>query len=152
MVTVTVIAKGVQAPMPAARVRRILAHAARMIPRRRVRGAVAVIWVGDREMRALNHKYRHKDKTTDVLSFADARRTVLRGDGGLSSPVEIGDIVISIPQAKRQSRAAGRSVKEEVTQLLAHGLLHLLGYDHERQRDARIMLPLQERILKQLSN
>lgn len=152
MVTVTVLAKKVNMPMPAARVRRILAGAAKMIPRGRVHGAVAVVFVGDREMRALNNKYRRKNKTTDVLSFGETRRTVLRDDGGLSSPDEIGDIVISAQQARRQARAAGRSATDEVKELLVHGFLHLLGYDHEKPADARIMLPLQQRILKRLAS
>jgi len=73
-------------------------------------------------MRALNRDYREKDRSTDVLAFPAAP-----GPGaGL-----LGDIVVSIPYARRQARLRGETAGREVDRLLVHGFLHLLGYDHE---------------------
>jgi probable rRNA maturation factor len=88
---------------------------------------VSVLLVGDVAMRSLNRRYRGKDRTTDVLSFP------LRG--GKFPGVQhhlLGDIVISVPTAARQAKAAGDTLPEEIDRLLVHGFLHLLGYDHER--------------------
>jgi probable rRNA maturation factor len=81
---------------------------------------MTVALVPDARVRALNRKFRKKDETTDVLSF--------RSD----EPGYLGDVVISTGVAARQARAAGHSVATEVRVLALHGLLHLLGYDHER--------------------
>jgi len=83
----------------------------------------AVRLVGDRAMRAFNRDYRGVDKTTDVLSFS--------GAGGADAR-HLGDVVISVPQAVRQAAEAGHSVARELRQLVLHGMLHCLGYDHER--------------------
>jgi probable rRNA maturation factor len=78
----------------------------------------------DREVRRLNRIFRGKDRTTDVLSFP-ARGDLEPGRHHL------GDLAISLPQARRQARRAGWSVEEELSLLVTHGFLHLLGYDHE---------------------
>ena len=83
------------------------------------RGDLSIAIVSDRRMRALNRQFRGKDKVTDVLSFpADARGFM-------------GDIVIAAGVAKRQAREAGHTAQTEMRVLALHGLLHLLGYDHE---------------------
>jgi len=103
---------------------------------------VSILVVGDRAMRSLNRRYRGKDRTTDVLSFP------LRE--GKFPPVQrdlLGDIVLCIPVAVRQARAAGETLFQEVDRLLVHGLLHLLGYDHERGgREARRMEARERRL------
>lgn len=77
-------------------------------------------------MRRLNRQYRGLDKTTDVLSFPLYEAGMLRpGDA-------LGDIVISIPRAAAQAAAYGVSLRNELLRLLLHGLLHLIGYDHEK--------------------
>jgi probable rRNA maturation factor len=81
--------------------------------------------VGDRAMRALNRSYRGHDRPTDVLSFP--------GGPGPEGP-HLGDVVIAIPTARRQARAAGRPLSRELRTLLLHGVLHCLGYDHETDR------------------
>lgn len=88
---------------------------------------VSVLLIGDGAMRTLNRRYRGRDRTTDVLSFP------LR-EGKFSAVQHhlLGDIVISVPAAARQARAAGDTLLEEIDRLLVHGFLHLLGYDHER--------------------
>ncbi len=106
---------------PPARVRRLIARAARAT--RTSPREVSVLFCGDRRMRRLNRVYRRKDRPTDVLSFAAA------GGGGL-----LGDIVISVPYAKRQARRRREKPAAELDRLLLHGYLHLLGYDHETDR------------------
>ena len=83
------------------------------------RGDVCVALVSDRRMRALNRQFRGKDYATDVLSFPSDDRGFL------------GDIVIAEGVAKRQAKEHGHSLKIELQTLALHGLLHLLGYDHE---------------------
>ncbi|HYO16453.1 MAG TPA: rRNA maturation RNase YbeY [Thermoanaerobaculia bacterium] len=80
--------------------------------------SLGVRFAGDREVRRLNRTYRGKDRPTDVLSFP--------GEDG-----HLGDILISVPVARRQAEAVGHSVEREIRVLLLHGLLHCLGYDHE---------------------
>jgi len=106
---------------------------------------MSVTLVGDQKMRRLNRQYRHKDRATDVLAFAsrDARLPV----NMRINTAPLGDVVISVPTAIRQARAANRSLQEEMAVLLIHGILHLCGYDHEtNEREARRMRR-RERIL-----
>jgi probable rRNA maturation factor len=96
---------------------------------------VSVLLVNDARMRKLNHLYRGVDKTTDVLSFPqiiDPSQPPLELRGGWDGSVFLGDIVISLPQAKRQSKQYLTTFSHELARLLVHGLLHLLGCDHER--------------------
>lgn len=81
----------------------------------------AVRFCGDREMRRVNRTYRGQDKTTDVLSFP--------GDGGDDG--HLGDVLISVPAARRQAVERGHPAEREIKVLLLHGVLHCLGYDHE---------------------
>jgi probable rRNA maturation factor len=101
----------------------------------RARGAVSVALVSDRRVRALNRTYRRQDYATDVLSFGEAshRRSqgVDRATAGLRQPL-LGEIVIARGVARRQALEAGHSEQTELRVLALHGLLHLLGYDHER--------------------
>lgn len=87
------------------------------------KGDVSVAIVSDRRMRALNRQFRGKDKVTDVLSFPSDERGFM------------GDIVVASGVAKQQAKAAGHSVQTEIRVLALHGLLHLLGYDHEHDDD-----------------
>lgn len=100
---------------------------------------IGVALVGNAEMRRLNRQYRGKDKTTDVLSF---------GMGGPDEP--LGDIIISVPQIRRQARENDVSTKREFSMMLAHGVLHLLGHDHVKPKDAGKMFGLQDAALKRL--
>lgn len=91
---------------------------ARVAPAR-ARGGVTVAIVPDARVQALNRQYRRKNTPTDVLSFPAEERDYL------------GDVVIAAGVAKRQARDAGHSLQTELRVLALHGLLHLLGYDHE---------------------
>ncbi len=98
-------------------------------------------------MRSLNRRYRGIDRTTDVLSFS-----FHEGSFGDLRQEALGDIVISVPQAERQAREAGHPFVREIEILLIHGLLHLLGYDHERSpSEARRMRRKEQQFLKRLT-
>jgi len=90
--------------------------------------------VRDRRMRALNREWRGKDRPTDVLSFPQHGRS-------------IGDVVISLDTARRQAREGGWSLAAELRRLLAHGLLHCLGHDHQTPAQARRMAAAERRLL-----
>ncbi len=97
------------------------------------RGEVSVAMVSDRRMRSLNRQFRGKDAVTDVLSFPF---DFAQGKAAAESPepragVFLGDVVIASGVARRQAKEAGHAVRTEVRVLALHGLLHLLGYDHE---------------------
>jgi probable rRNA maturation factor len=88
-------------------------------------GEVTVLLAGNDDMRKLNRKFRKKDKPTDVLSFPAASAS--NGHG-------VGDIAISTDIAREQAGYLGHTLEQELKILLLHGLLHLAGYDHERDR------------------
>jgi probable rRNA maturation factor len=99
--------------------------------------AAFVRLVSDAEMRRLNTRYRRKPKTTDVLSFPAEQRThpgTLRTRTRQLRGSFLGDIAISPAVARKNARAFGRSMSEEICVLMLHGVLHLLGYDHETDR------------------
>ena len=107
-----------------------------------VRGELAVAFVCDAKMRALNKRYRGLDRPTDVLSFpADSLQP-----GVPRRSRFLGDVVIATGVAKRQARSLGLPVETEMRRLALHGLLHLLGYDHER--DGGQMARLERRLLR----
>jgi probable rRNA maturation factor len=109
---------------------------------------LSVALVGDAEMRRLNATYRGKDRPTDVLSFSQREGESPGVDSAL-----LGDVVISVPTAARQAHERGTELERELAELLAHGILHLLGYDHERSAaDARRMFARQREILAQVED
>jgi probable rRNA maturation factor len=87
---------------------------------------LSIVLTGDDQIQKLNKNYRGKDRPTDVLAFAQREGEFASLAGGI-----LGDVVISIPTAQKQARAQKRDLLAETTMLLAHGLLHLLGWDHE---------------------
>ncbi|MBM3820786.1 MAG: rRNA maturation RNase YbeY [Acidimicrobiia bacterium] len=101
----------------------------------RARGDVTIAIVPDQRVRLLNRQYRRTDAPTDVLSFPAAERG------------NLGDIVIAAGVARRQAADAGHSLRTELRVLALHGLLHLLGYDHEHDdgRMARLEARLRRR-------
>jgi probable rRNA maturation factor len=100
----------------------------------RAKGIVSVAVVSDARIRALNHEYRKKDYATDVLSFPATRDLrIPNPKSRLPTPATfLGDIVIARGVARRQARDARHSERTELKILALHGLLHLLGYDHEQ--------------------
>ena len=107
---------------------------------------LSILLADDKKMRKLNKQYRGQNRTTDVLSFPQ------NGDGqeGPNSYL-LGDVVISTDTASRQSAQHGLSLEEELVLLLIHGILHLIGYDHEySDEDARYMKEKTHELFRQI--
>jgi probable rRNA maturation factor len=104
---------------------------------------ISVLVVGEARSRALNRRYRGHDRSTNVLSFP-ALTTV----AGAAQP--LGDLVICPPVLRREARAQHKRLKDHWTHLFVHGLLHLIGYDHEQARDAQRMERREIRILRRM--
>ena len=105
---------------------------------------LCLVLVGNAKIRKLNAKFRKKDYPTDVLSFP-------AGDELPTGVQLLGDVVISVEKAKEQAKERRRTLNEEMVTLLIHGIVHLLGYDHERSpKDARIMDRLEKKIYRAL--
>ena len=105
------------------------------------RSELSVALVDDEEIRSLNQAWRNKNRPTDVLSFSLIEGDDLGGRGGL-----MGDVVISVETAARQARECHRGLDEEVARLVIHGLLHIVGFDHEEDDEARAMRREQRRL------
>jgi probable rRNA maturation factor len=107
---------------------------------------LAIVLCDDSAIRALNRKWRGQNAPTNVLSFpAPAPRN------GPDAPPYIGDVVIAYQSVAREAIAEGKRLDHHLSHLAIHGFLHLLGYDHESRRDARIMERLERRILKRIA-
>ncbi|MGD0883391.1 MAG: rRNA maturation RNase YbeY [Thermodesulfovibrionales bacterium] len=109
------------------------------------RAELGILLVDDRRMKEHNYRYRSLDMTTDVLSlpvYADLKEIPDKGE------ILIGDIVINLPAAKRQAVTYGNSFRQEVQRLLVHGFLHLIGYDHEKNRYQRQKMVKREKELR----
>ena len=123
---------------PSAELRRIAA--ALLVELKQNRAELSIALVGDKEMRPLNRRYREKNQTTDVLSFFIEEQPQ-------PGAALLGDVVISVEQARRQAQERNKTLKSEMVTLLIHGILHLLGYDHERSaRQAKIMFALERKL------
>jgi len=103
----------------------------------RLKGNFTILLADDRKLQALNRDFRGNDKPTNVLSFPG-----LEGHGG--------DIAIAYGVTAKEAKAAAKNFADHASHLVVHGVLHLAGYDHERPKDARVMEPLEARILKRL--
>jgi probable rRNA maturation factor len=116
--------------------------AERMLRATDVPGAeLSVLLCDDATIRSINRAYRGLDRPTDVLAFASSEADAPAGAG-----VVLGDVVISVETARRQAAGRRWTIAREVRFLLAHGLLHLLGYDHRTDREERQMNALTERL------
>lgn len=113
---------------------------------------VGVLWVDDAYIHTLNREYRGQDCPTDVLSFAlqeqISEEPVVIGDP--MGEMLLGDIVISLETAHRQADEYGHTLEREVAFLVVHGMLHLLGYDHEEENERDVMRREEEKILDAL--
>ncbi len=118
---------------------------------------VSVSLVNNEEMKSLNLEYRGIDKETDVLSFPmlDFSDEEIEEEDEDTEYIEeelpLGDIVISMEKAMEQSEEYGHSFSRELAFLLVHGMLHLLGYDHEDEASEKGMFDKQEAILKEMN-
>lgn len=104
---------------------------------------VSFLLTDDARIHELNKVYRHKDRPTDVLAFA-----LREGDFAELAGNALGDVIVSVPTARKQAEERGRPVLEEVTMLTAHGLLHLLGWDHDTDAKERRMTAETERLCR----
>ncbi len=112
-----------------------------------------MIFVNDRTIRELNLKHLGKDKITDVISFPQINGTKHISTSFNQIPMFLGDIVINLHQAKRQAIYNNLAFYDEISRLLIHGLLHLVGYDHEKNAyQARKMISVELKLLKMLRN
>ena len=109
---------------------------------------VSLTLVDNQTIQEINRDYRQKDQVTDVISFAMQERHEDEIDIiGADLPVVLGDIIISVDQAKEQALTYGHSFEREICFLAVHGFLHLLGYDHMNEADEKEMIERQEEIL-----
>jgi len=111
---------------------------------------VSLVLVDEEEIRSFNREYRGVDRPTDVLSFALNEGT--SDEPGYEAPEEmepvLGDIIISLETAEDQGRDYGHGLAREVAYLAVHGMLHLLGYDHQDEEARTEMRLMEERVLK----
>ena len=127
-------------PRAARLVRRAIAAAA---PARARKAELSVVLTDDRAIRALNRRWRGKNKPTNVLSFP----TPAQRQGG---PRHLGDVVIAYETVAGEARAARKRFDHHLAHLAVHGFLHLLGYDHESHSEADAMERRERRVLAQL--
>jgi len=100
---------------------------------------LSILLVDDKEMRNINREYRNVDRPTDVIAFA-----MREGEFSDVNREILGDVIISVDTAVRQALERGVTVMEEVTFLLVHGTLHLLGYDHEVNMEEKLKMEKKE--------
>lgn len=108
------------------------------------RGQLSLVLVSDKQIKELNSQWRQKDKATDVLSFPLG----LEAPFDKETPFELGEIFISLETAARQAQDYNHSVEREFGFLFAHGVLHILGFDHENKEDEKEMFGRQRKILE----
>lgn len=138
MLTVTVIQK-TRAPISASQIVAICKLAARF--EKKIKGEIEITVVTAPAIRKLNKVHRGIDKVTDVLSFA------WQEDAIIKTPM-LGELYIAPEKIRSQAKEFGVSTKEEFVRMLVHGLLHLVGHDHMKEKEAARMFSLQEKIVK----
>jgi probable rRNA maturation factor len=120
--------------------------------------ALSVLLTDDETVRALNHEYRGYDEPTDVLSFGlTERMKPATDDAPAAEPFplppelveQIGEVVISYPTAARQAAEHGHHTNDELALLLVHGILHLLGHDHDQPEETRLMREREAALLRE---
>ncbi len=111
--------------------------------------AISVLLTGDSTVQALNLAYRGRDEATDVLSFPLVDVSILENGRARSEPepILLGDIAVAYDVSSREADEAGKPLADHLRHLIVHGVLHLLGYDHEVDADAEIMERLEAAVL-----
>ena len=142
MMPVDLLRRATGRKIPSRRLKRVAQVLLRLA--RREDAELSLVLIGNAEMQRLNARFRHKDYPTDVLSFPAANNL----------PTEarlLGDVIISVDKAAAQAKEQRRTFEQEMVTLLIHGIVHLLGYDHERSaREARRMRRLEKKMARQL--
>jgi probable rRNA maturation factor len=115
---------------------------------------ISLVITGQERIQELNRDYRGLDKPTDVLSFAMSEQQTDEEAGAFIGPpdgiMHLGEIIVSYPQAVMQAAEKGHSIKREMAVLIVHGVLHILGYDHEKAEMEPAMLAREKEILLEL--
>ena len=125
-------------PVEAKKIRKA---AERILASLRISGyELSVLLLDNKGIRAVNKKYLNRNRPTNVISFS-----LTEGEFGNINPHVLGDVVISVEKALEQAETRGTSLEEELTFLLIHGVLHLVGYDHEGKRDERSKMEEKEK-------
>lgn len=109
------------------------------------KGSASLHLIGEKKMKNLNWRWRREKRVTDVLSFSAKE--------GMSTSAakkedDLGDIFVCLPQIKRQARELRLPYQEELKRMVIHGLLHLLGYNHKKGKEAKKMFSRQEKLVK----
>lgn len=110
---------------------------------------LGLVIAGDETVHELNRTYRSVDRTTDVISFALSERSA-KDEPFVTPPddvIHLGEVILSYPQAKRQAHEQRHPLERELALLVAHGVLHLLGYDHELPEQAQRMRAMESQVL-----
>lgn len=115
------------------------------------RAEVSVNFVDIKTIQSLNLQYRGLDEPTDVISFAlqDETKEEVNIQEDETMPLVLGDIIISLEQAKEQAKSYNHSLNRELGFLTVHGFLHLLGYDHLTEKDEKVMFTKQNQLLQE---
>jgi probable rRNA maturation factor len=112
---------------------------------------ISLVITGQERIQELNREYRGADRPTDVLSFALSEEKAGEEPAAFIEPpdglLHLGEVIISYPQAEIQAREQGHSVNREMAILVIHGVLHILGYDHEEPEDETVMQAREKQIL-----
>ena len=115
---------------------------------------ISVVITGQERIQELNRTYRGKDQPTDVLSFAMAEEKVEEEPVAFIGPpdglIHLGEVIISYPQAQLQAAESKHSLKKEMAALIVHGILHILGYNHEKEEMEPAMKTKERQILEDL--
>jgi len=105
-----------------------------------------IVFCNDEKIREINHEYRNKDRATDVITFSlfadDENKFIHNG------VINLGEVIISVDTLKRQAEEGEHSLQEETLTLLTHGILHLLGFDHQSDMDYNFIVETQNSIVK----
>jgi probable rRNA maturation factor len=123
---------------------RLAAHAL-SVERVAAPAELSIVLADDPTVHELNREYRGTDAPTDVLSFAQSEGEAFAQPEGAAR--HLGDVVISVDTARRQAQEYGITLQDEVSHLLVHGILHLLGYDHEAADEADVMRAHEDAVL-----
>lgn len=112
---------------------------------------ISLVITGQERIQGLNREYRGADRPTDVLSFAlSEEKAGEEAEAFIGPPdglLHLGEVIISYPQADIQAREQGHSVNREIAVLVIHGVLHILGYDHEKLEDEAVMQAREKQVL-----
>lgn len=131
-------------PQPITRLRRAARTALELAaPSGQAADELSLVLTNDAHQQELNRQWRGRDRPTNVLSFPDG--TPLPGGGRL-----LGDVVLALETCRREAREQGKPLADHAVHLVVHGVLHLLGHDHEREDKAEVMEALEVRLLESL--